>query len=196
MPKKKSKIYNKSNFIVAMIALVVVLIAGGYVANQLYIKEMYPLEYSQQIKEYSDEYDLDPILVASLIRTESNFARKAESKVGAIGLMQIMPDTASWLAKDMMHISYEKDDLYDADYNIRMGCRYIKYLNSKFDNTDCVLAAYNAGPNKVNEWLNDKNCSRDGKTLFNIPFEETANYVEKINNYYEKYKKYHSKDLM
>ena len=78
--------------------------------------------------------------------------------------------------------------LYDEKYKIRMGCWYLKYLSDMFDgNRDLIVAAYNAGPTNVQNWLNDKQYSKDGKTLDYIPFGETKKYVDKVNTYYNVY---------
>lgn len=194
---KKKRDINYVNMTVAVIALVVMLISGGFVGQQMYVKSVYPLEYSEEIVQYSEEFDVDPILVASVICRESKYKRKAESKAGAIGLMQIMPDTGEWIAKELDVEDFETDDLFAAKTNVRFGCYYLDYCLEKFDGQrDEALAAYNAGPNKVNEWLKDSRYSSDEKTLDNIPFEETATYVETINKYYDMYKKYYSKDLL
>ncbi|MBQ9624778.1 MAG: transglycosylase SLT domain-containing protein [Clostridia bacterium] len=82
-----------ANLTVAIVALVIMIASGGFVASQMYIKSKYPLEYKEEIIKYSKEYDLDPVLVASVICRESRFRLKAKSPAGARGLMQIMPDT-------------------------------------------------------------------------------------------------------
>lgn len=187
---------NYTNITVAIIALVVLLISGVFVGQQMYIKSAYPLSYEEQIKKYSKEFDVDPILVASLICRESKYRVKAKSAAGARGLMQIMPDTGEWIAKQLK-VDYKLEDLYDPDVNVRFGCWYLEYCLDKFDGrTDEALAAYNAGPGKVNEWLGDSRYSSDKKTLSSIPYEETKTYVEVINANYDKYKKYYSKDLL
>lgn len=194
--KKKKRDISYGNLTVAIVALVIMLISGAFVGQQMYIKSKYPLEYSKEIVTYSNEFDVDPVLVASVICRESKFKRKAESKAGAKGLMQIMPETGEWIA-DSLKTDFEVDDLYVAKTNIRFGCWYLEYCLDKYDGrVDEALAAYNAGPNKVNEWLKDSRYSSDGKTLKDIPFEETKEYVEIVNKNYEMYKKYYSKDLI
>ena len=187
---------NYTNMTVAIIALVVLLVSGAFVGQQMYIKSKYPLEYTEEILKYSKEFDLDPVLVASDICKESKYRLKAKSGAGARGLMQIMPDTGEWIA-GQLKTDYKLDDLYVADVNIRFGCWYLKYCLRKFNGqVNEALAAYNAGPANVNEWLADSRYSSNKKTLEQIPFAETKNYVETINAYYGKYKKYHSKDLI
>lgn len=193
---KAGKKINYTNMTVAIVALVIIVISGVFVGQQMYIKNRYPLSYEEEIKKYSKEFDVDPVLVASLICRESRFRVKAKSPVGARGLMQIMPDTGKWIA-EQIDAEYKEENLYEPAVNIRFGCWYLKYCLKKFDGqTDEALAAYNAGPSKVNEWLKDKKYSSDKKTLTTIPFPETETYVEVINANYDKYKKYYSKELL
>jgi len=183
-----------------VVALVMLLIAGVIVAAVLVFdfdlgKNSYPLEYKELIAKYSDEYGLDPYYVCAVIRTESDFDPKAVSRAGARGLMQIMPDTGGWIAGKLSEESYNEDDLFDPDTNIRYGCWYLSFLNERFGgNMQLVAAAYNAGHNRVSDWLNDSNVS-DGSELKDIPFSETEKYVKKIDKAYEKYKKYYQDEF-
>ena len=182
------------NLIIAAISLVILIVAGSFVGSQIYFRSKYPLEYKEEIVKYSKEYGLDPALVASVICRESRFKLKAKSAAGARGLMQVMPETGKWIAGEI-GVSFSEDMLFDADSNIRFGCWYLKYCQKRFPGKNETLAAYNAGPNKVSEWLKDKNYSSDGKTLIDIPYDETKKYVSVVNDNYEKYKKYYSKEL-
>ena len=147
----------------------------------------FPLQYEALIQQYSAERDLDPFLVKGLIFAESSFRSEAVSPVGARGLMQIMPNTAEWLA-ERMGVSYEPDDLFHPAYNIRMGTYYIRLLLNMFEHRDTALAAYNAGMGNVRAWLEDARYSDDGETLHTIPFPETRTYVERVNRYMEIYR--------
>jgi len=112
--------------------------------------------------------------------TESSFKSDAESHAGAMGLMQLMPDTAEWIAGKMDIDDFTSEMLEDEEVNISMGCWYLAYLIKRFDgNTVHALAAYNAGPGKVDEWLENDSYTVDGQ-LTNIPYEETANYVVRV----------------
>lgn len=186
---------SKVKITVAILAFLVLIAGLAVVGYHMYIRENYPLEYTEQIKKYSAEYQLDPVWVASLIRKESKYQVKAKSNKGAMGLMQIMPDSGAWIA-GKMGIAYSDDRLNDPDYNIRMGCYYLRYLLDRFDGVkDTALAAYNGGPTNVAKWLKDTNYSTDRKTLSAIPLGETADYVRGINQYYEKYEKYYGEEL-
>lgn len=172
-----------SIIILALLALV------GYP----YAKKLaYPLKYEAYITEYAEANELDPYLVCAVIHTESHFDMEAESRVGAIGLMQIMPDTGEWIAKKMSLKGYSEERLKDPETNIRMGCWYLKYLMDKFDgDMTLVLAGYNAGPNRVAQWLEDEKYSQDGK-LTDIPYQETEQYVKKVQNAKEMYESYYT----
>ncbi|GAA0117464.1 lytic transglycosylase domain-containing protein [Clostridium senegalense] len=170
----------------AFIALVIILVFN----HDAILKNMYPLQYEGYIITYSREYSVDPNLVAAVIKAESKFENKAVSHRGAYGLMQIMPDTADWIASQsgMGEITY--DALYDPETNIKMGCWYLNNLSTEFEgDLDLMLAAYNGGRGNVQKWLKDDNYSKDGENLHAIPFKETKNYVEKVNKNYNMYKK-------
>lgn len=148
---------------------------------------MYPLNYKDYVLEYSEKYGVDKYLMFALIRTESAFNSDAVSSAGAIGLTQIMPDTGQWLASKMGMEVYSEDMLYIPETNIEISCYYINMLIEMFGNVDTALAAYNAGMGTVGGWLDDSQYSEDGVMLSYIPYEETRNYVEKINSAKEVY---------
>lgn len=159
-------------------------------------KSFYPIKYENQIVKYSQRYNVDPCLVAAVIRAESNFDGKAVSPKGAYGLMQIMPDTALWVAENMKLKDFDVERLYESEINIAMGCWYINNLNTEFNgNIDLVLAAYNGGRGNVQKWLNDKEYSSDGKTLDVIPFGETDKYVKKVKTNYNIYLKLYGDEI-
>ncbi len=150
----------------------------------LFMKAMYPLRYNEHIEKYTCEYELDKFLVMALIKAESNYIYDAHSGV-ARGLMQITDETALWIS-DKLLLNFSKEDIEDPEININMGCYYLSYLLDYYSqNETLALAAYNAGMGNVNKWLLNKEYSTNGKTLDKIPFEETRNYIEKI----EKFKK-------
>jgi soluble lytic murein transglycosylase len=147
-----------------------------------------PFKHSDYITKYSKMYDLDPVLVSAVIKAESNFKADAVSSKNAYGLMQITKETAHWAADKMGIDDFTTDMLMDPETNIMIGCWYLNNLEKEFGSSDLVLAAYNAGRGNVQKWLDDPAYSSDGKTLTNIPFQETANYVKKVNVYYKIYK--------
>ena len=152
-------------------------------------KARFPLKYEETVTKYAQEYKLDPFMVYSIIKVESSFNERAESNKGARGLMQITPSTGEWIAEKLKIDEFKEDDLFLPEINIMMGAWYFSYLTEKFDgDVKLAIAAYNAGPGSVQNWLNDKNISRNGEVLSRIPYKETENYVKKFSNAYEQYK--------
>ena len=146
----------------------------------------YPLIYKEQVYEYSERFGVDKLLVFAMIKVESGFNKDAESSAGAKGLMQMTDKTADYVAKMLEETEY---DLFDADTNIRYGCKYLSYLFNRFENTETAICAYNAGEGNVSQWLNNPEYSDDKITLKTIPFIETKEYIKKINESFTKYKK-------
>lgn len=154
------------------------------------MKYFYPLKYENYIAKYSEQYKLDPLLVAAIIKTESNFKVDAKSSKDAYGLMQVTGTTADWAAEKMDIKDFKLSMLYDPEFNIKMGCWYLNELSTEFNgNLDLVLAAYNGGRGNVQKWLSEQDHSKDGKSLNYIPFKETDKYVKKVNVNYKIYKK-------
>jgi soluble lytic murein transglycosylase len=149
---------------------------------------VFPYKYKEYIDKYSQEYDVDPLLVLSVIKGESNFNSKAESNKGAKGLMQIMDSTGQWISDEIGIKDFTPNMLFDEETNIRLGCWYLKNLEIEFGSLDLALAAYNAGSGNVTKWLKDERYSRTGDTLTYIPFAETKKYVDKVKTNYNIYK--------
>ena len=165
---------------------------GGYLwyEDVQYQKTLqnYPVAYTEYISQYATEYELDPYLVQSIMRCESSNNPHAISKVGAIGLMQIMPDTGEWIGHKIdPELAYSLDMLEDPATNIEYGCWYLNFLSNRFDgDTKEIIAAYNAGHGSVEKWLDDPRFSENG-TLTIIPFEDTARYYDNVMLAYENY---------
>ncbi len=154
---------------------------------EAYYGYKYPLKYKEVIEEESNLNNLDPALVASIINAESRFESMAISSKGAIGLMQIMPKTAEFVA-EKIGIEFEQNMLYDPSINIKIGCYYLNYLSLKFKEKNTLISAYNAGEGVVKSWLKNEEYSTDGLSLIKIPYKQTSTYVSKINNNYKVYK--------
>lgn len=154
--------------------------------------KVYPVKYKIEVVQYSKEFNLPSELVFSVINTESSFNAKAVSKVGAVGLMQIKPSTATYISEKLNVYDY---DLTSPALNVRFGCYYLRYLLNRFKITDTALCAYNAGEGTVSKWLNDKRFSLDQRTLISIPYKETNDYIQKIHKCLINYKKLYGKFL-
>ena len=151
--------------------------------EQLSIDQQYPLEYLEEIRRISREYNLSPALIASVIRNESSFRPRVESSVGARGLMQIMPETAEWIAHKLKTDNYSFEMLYDPETNIRFGCWYLNYLSTLFHGDPlCVVCAYHAGQGEISTWLSTPSISSDGLTMSvdRLPEGPTKTYAGRV----------------
>lgn len=126
-----------------------------------------------------EQSGLSPALAYAVMKAESNFEESAVSSAGAVGLMQLRPSTAQFIA-ERSGIPFLPERLFDGEYNTRLGCAYLAYLLERFEE-ETALAAYNAGEGTVQGWLSDPCCSEDGRTLFQIPYAETRRYLKKIS---------------
>lgn len=149
-------------------------------SDSLY-KLAYQIHYQAPINHYSKIYRLDPYLVIALIREESYFNPQAGSSVGAKGLMQLMPTTASYIASHK-NINYDKlSDLLKPETNIELGCAYLNYVKARLYNDDLLaIAAYNGGPNAVLNWKQNLNYKNLDEFIENIPYQETKDYIKKV----------------
>jgi soluble lytic murein transglycosylase len=136
-----------------------------------YERIRYPLEYEHIVRGHAKNYELDPALLAAVIYRESKFDAEARSPSGAIGLMQLLPDTAKGIAVHTGGSRFRVPDLYDPEINVRYGSFYLRRLIVKYGNERSALAAYNAGQTNVDRWLE----SGQG-----IQFPETRQYVDEV----------------
>lgn len=172
--------------------LAILLIAGSLIFSAWHseIDELrYPRKYQEYVEYYADKYDLDPLTLYAFIRTESNFDPKAESDVGARGLMQITEVTFDWI-KSKIAPSEELtfDDLYDPETNIRFGTYYFSYCLQRYGNDlATAAAAYHSGWGTVDSLLSDSQYSQDGVTLDSFPYTQMQRYVYKVTSAYERY---------
>lgn len=137
-----------------------------------------PRKYKKEVFSACTKTEIDQNLVFAIIKAESSFNPNKISHKGAIGLMQIMPDTAKYISE--VFFSNMEYDLYSPKDNILFGVTYLLYLTEKFKDEKTALAAYNAGEGRTKSWLLDKNYSLNGKTIDIIPYKETENYVKKV----------------
>ncbi len=141
----------------------------------------YPFSYHDLIIQNAKKYNLDACFLAAVIKTESNFNTRALSDQGAVGLMQIMPETGKWAAGQIGIRGYSADKLYDPETNILIGSWYLASLNGEFGgNTILVLAAYNGGSGNVKKWLRNEKLSGAEKDIALLPYPETRHFVSKV----------------
>ena len=161
--------------------------------DDIIMKKIYPLKYSEYVEKYAEEYNIDKYMVYAIIKAESNFDENAKSSSNAIGLMQIMETTAIETAKKMK-LEITEEDLFEPDLNINIGLKYFTYLLNQYDNNyPIAIIAYNAGIGNVDSWIKNGTIKADGTDLENVPFKETNNYVRKILRDYEIYKTLYNK---
>lgn len=173
MKKRNERVQKKRHILRNM--LVITLLLG---LGVLYLG-VFPLEYVESIDQYSNEYGVENHLIYAVIHTESRFDSEALSPAGAVGLMQITEETGEFIAKKLEITDFKVEDLKDPETNIKMGTYYLSYLQTMFEREETVLAAYNAGPNRVKTWLLDP-AYATGDVLTNIPFQETKDYVDRV----------------
>ena len=169
-------------------ALLLVFVIILYNCITLTAQTLYPKKYSALIEKVSTEFEIEPVLLYAMIKTESGFDKNAVSDAGAMGLTQITPETFQWL-QTKTKTSYEDEALFEPEISIYFGAFFIKLLLDEFEYVDVAFAAYHAGRGQVNEWLSDPRYSSDGEALDTIPFEDTSNHVEKVNKNIKKYNK-------
>jgi soluble lytic murein transglycosylase len=136
-----------------------------------YARAVYPLRYETIVRGHARNYKLDPALLAAVIYQESKFRADARSSSGAVGLMQLLPETALGIAQRTGGTSFRVDDLLDPELNVRYGSWYLRHLLDKYGDEETALAAYNAGQTNVDRWR------REGK---GIEFGETRHYVQRV----------------
>ncbi len=183
---------------IIVFAILLVLFAGISVSGLIIAaKRVYPVKYEDSVIKYSTQYGIDPYIVLSVIKAESNFRCTAVSPKKAMGLMQITEDTGKWAAEKMNIKGFKTNDLYDPDTNIRIGCWYLNYLEKQFENfnnatddvkKEYVLASYNGGKTNVLRWIKNAEKSESGIFSENITFKETKQYLKKVKGNYEIYK--------
>ncbi len=152
------------------------------------------INYQDQINEYSNKYNVDPLLTASIVKVESDFDNDAQSHQGAKGLMQLLDETAKHSA-EVIGEDYYPDKLNDIDYNLKLGVGYYNYLYNYYNNKELALAAYNGGVGNVDKWIDQGILDKVNPDISKIPFDETRQYVTKVMANYEVYKTFYKDGL-
>jgi len=171
-----------------IIMIIIIIVLAVLLFKIDILSKIYPKEYSEYVEKYSEEYEIDPLLIYSIIKTESNFKEDAKSKSNAIGLMQVMLSTAKEMGDKLEIEEITEEQLYIPETNIRIGIKYFKILLEKYNNYNLAIIAYNAGMGNVDNWLENGIIDGNGENIEDIPFPETKNYVKKILQNYKIYK--------
>ena len=158
----------------------------GHIADQG--KRIHPNICHEWAVLYGAQYHIDSRFLMAIIKVESSFDPTCLSHTGASGLMQILRSTYADIQKDLS-LTEDYGELQNGKFNIRCGSYYIHWLSRFFEGYEQLAAAYNGGIGTVRKWLDDPDCSYDGKTLLveRIPDEGVRNYVKKVMQYYKEY---------
>ena len=140
----------------------------------------YPLGYGEHVRTAARAVGLDPFVVAAVIREESSYDPRARSGVGAVGLMQLMPDTARIVAQEIGRPLTEIAALWEPPMNITLGSRYLSQLNARFKEPLLAVAAYNAGPHRVQRWVAERPQADLEEFVDQIPFDETRAFAKRV----------------
>ena len=151
-----------------------------------YYRLRYPLSYEQIVRGHARNYDLEPALLAAVIYQESKFDADARSDAGAVGLMQLRPETAKGIALRTGGARFQVEDLTNPEINVRYGSWYLRHLLDKYRDEATALAAFNAGQGNVDSWR------REGK---GIAFAETRHYVDRVQELEQIYRDAYASEL-
>jgi soluble lytic murein transglycosylase len=164
----------RSRLVLGLTAIAVLAIAFGTIhltKPPWYERFWYPLDYGEIVRGHARNYHLDPALLAAVIYQESKFKSDARSDRGAIGLMQLLPETAHGIAARTGGSKFRLSDLYVPEINIRYGAWYLRHLIDKYGSERAALAAYNAGQANVDAWR---------ARGLGVQFEETRHFVDRV----------------
>lgn len=168
-------------------------LAGSYAMSYLGTAN-YPVRYGREIEEVAKEENLDPRLVAAIIKTESDFRADVIAKDGGLGLMQLMPETAKEMCKEV-GIDYSEEAVLDPVTNIRLGCHHLASLIQKYQNRHLAAAAYNVGHTKVDQWLEEGTITWELESMKKIPVPITQKYVQKVDKAFSIYSVFYPDQL-
>ncbi len=175
---------------VAIIGLILLVIAGGICTHfgiRRFYRQHYPMPYTEIVSKYAAEYEIDPLFIYAVMKTESDFDPNAVSEADARGLTQVAETTFDWIKGKLRDKDAVFSDLFDPEVSIRYGTYFLHYLYEEFGSYEMAAAAYHAGRGAVNEWIDNPAFSHDGESLHTIPSEKTAHYVHKVMQAYKKY---------
>lgn len=182
------RFYSRTRVVLVWITAIAVASACACLLIRQALVRSYPISYRQHVTEAAELFGTDPYLILSVMKVESGFAPAATSRRGAIGLMQVMPDTGRWIVTEVkptglewMANGWTDSDLYDPRRNVLIGSWYLSYLERLFGDTRIALAAYNSGQGRVSSWMQGEQL-RAGEQFStdDIPVEETRNFVRRV----------------
>lgn len=180
--------------IIGFIILTILTVIGLSYGIIAYQSSRAQINYQDQIKKYSDKYNVDPLLTAAIVKVESDFDNDAQSHQNAKGLMQLLDETAKHSA-EVIGEKYYPEKLNDIDYNLNLGVGYYDYLFKYYNNKELALAAYNGGVGNVDKWIDEGLLDKNDPDISKIPFNETRQYVTKVLSNYNVYKTFYKDGL-
>ena len=169
----------KKNITLAVATVLVIAIAVGFIYDGIMTaveRASHPQKYADEVVAASARYHIPEQYIFAVIKVESNFDPDARSSADAYGLMQLTAEAFEDMTGDVALA----EQMLSPERNVMVGTKYLAYLYSMFGDMDTAVAAYNAGLGNVRSWLADERYSDDGKTLKEIPFAETRNYVRRV----------------
>ncbi len=186
----KEELFSKKNTIILLLLCFVFFAIQTTWLWQL----MYPIKYEEEITKYTQQFDTDPFLVLAIIQVETRFKEDIISKKGAIGPMQIMPDTAIWIIEQGDFSPYSMEYLSKPEVNIALGSWYLSTMYKQYNqNILATIAAYNAGPGNVNKWLVEGVWDGTSDNIYQIPYGETRHYIQRVLFFYDRYQTIYEK---
>ena len=162
------------------ILIITVVLACIFGISYGVLTSLFPTQYSEYVEKYAEKYSVDPSTIYAIIKAESNFEPAAASHKGAVGLMQITPDTGKWCAEKMNLAQYKTEDLVNPEANINIGVWYFSYLSERMQSEELAIISYNAGMGKVNKWIDEGNIRPPELKVGEIPYQETRKYLKKV----------------
>ncbi len=180
----------KNKKLIIVVTIILLVIVFSFIFKDKILKIMYPKTYEEIVSIYAEKYNVEENLIFAVIKAESNFDENAVSHKSAIGLMQIMEETADDIATTYgIDIDFDniRESVANVQNNINIGTKYLEVLLDKYGNKEVAVAAYNAGIGTVDNWIEKDIIKADGSDIENIPYKETNNYVRKILRNYEIY---------
>lgn len=183
------KLIKRMIILIFLLAIVFILLKIVRVQD-IVLRNIYPIQYEKYVEEYANQNGLDKYMVYAIIKAESNFNPDVKSQSNAIGLMQLLEETAVERSNVIDEQNVTEEDLYNPETNIKLGTSYYAYLLKHYNgNNILALTAYNAGMGNVDTWIKTGVIKNDGSDIENIPYKETNNYVRKILRDYQMYLK-------
>ena len=174
--------------------IIIIIVLSTLLLWMQILPKIYPQKYCEYVEKYAKEYKLDPLLIYSIIKVESNFKYDAKSNSNAIGLMQVMLSTAQEMGKKLELEGITEEKLYEPEINIKIGIKYFKNLLEKYNDYNLAIIAYNAGMGNLDKWIEQGIIDEQDQNIEDIPFPETKNYVKKILRIYQIYQEIYNKE--